>query len=107
MIDWDSYRYGPAALDVAYLIAIRWLPEKRAQLELPLLQFYHSELMRLGVNNFSFDALLKDYKLAILSMLFLPAFKESIEIPEATWKLEFQCIMEALEDLDCYEAVTP
>jgi Ser/Thr protein kinase RdoA (MazF antagonist) len=51
IIDLATLRVRPATNDLAYLMAMKWQPERRAGLEMPLLRHYHEALIARGVKN--------------------------------------------------------
>ncbi|MFM6829997.1 MAG: phosphotransferase family protein [Novosphingobium sp.] len=62
VVDWQSVALGWGAVDVAYLIGGAYAPEARRAVEQDLLLAYHAELVRLGVEAYSFDELRQDYR---------------------------------------------
>ena len=48
LIDWQTWHRDVGARDLAYLMALHWDPDTRQRLELPLLQLYHQELIRVA-----------------------------------------------------------
>lgn len=105
LIDWDSYRMDIPTHDIAYFIAVHWNREERSQYEKPLLEYYYEQLLEKGVENYSFEDLLSDYKISVASMIFLSGMKERIGIPERVWLNQFGNIMDAIEDLECIRVV--
>ncbi|MBN1647303.1 MAG: phosphotransferase [Spirochaetales bacterium] len=101
LIDWDTYKIGVPANDIAYYLVPFCSREHRNKNEQKLLRYYHERLVSGGVRNFTFDELMSDYRLAVLNMLYLSAVKEHIGIPEFVWKSHFKNLMQALVDLDC------
>ena len=45
LFDWDGWRIGVAASDLAYMMAMHWYPDRRRRLERPLLDRYHATLL--------------------------------------------------------------
>jgi thiamine kinase-like enzyme len=69
-IDWEAYRLDLPTTDLVMLLALHLAPH--AEQALPLLNAYHSELLRHGIANYSYENLLNDYRSAILYSLFYP-----------------------------------
>ncbi len=49
-IDWGGWEIGMGTDDLAYMIGLHWHPLRRKQYEQVLVEFYHSELIRNGVD---------------------------------------------------------
>lgn len=58
--------------DLAYAIIPFWTPEKRRELEMMLLQTYHCKLREFGVQNYSWEQCIADYKLCIVLTFYVP-----------------------------------
>ena len=65
----QALRMGLGAEDLAMLLALHLAPTRESAL--PLLRQYHDRLCE-NVRNYSFDALLQDYRLAVAEALFFP-----------------------------------
>ncbi len=65
ILDWKDWRPGIAAEDLAFMIAFHWMPAKRRFEEPRFLKRYWDNLCRCGVQQFSYQDLLLDYRLAI------------------------------------------
>ena len=101
LIDWDAWRIGRGAFDLAYMMALHWYPERRARLEAPLIERYHAGLLAHGVTDYSLDRLWEDYRLAVIGHLATPVWQQSLELPPAVWWPHLHRILAAFEDLDC------
>jgi hypothetical protein len=51
IFDWDCWRVDVAADDLAYMLALHWYPDRRRRMEQPLLDCYHSALLKSGANS--------------------------------------------------------
>jgi phosphotransferase family enzyme len=100
-IDWDAWRVGRAALDLAYMMAVHWFPERRARLEAPLLERYHAGLRAHGVTAYGIDRLWEDYRLSVIAHLSIPVWQHSLKIPPRVWWPHLHCIVAAFDDLGC------
>lgn len=103
LIDWDTYRIDIPTNDLAYYIAVHSNPEQRKIYEMKLLELYHSIIVKNGITDYSFNELLNDYKLSVISMTYLSAVKEKLGLPPSVWKVQFENIINAIEDLDCIQ----
>lgn len=45
IIDWDGWNVDRGTMDLAYMIGLHWYLERRAQLEQPLVRWYHQRLL--------------------------------------------------------------
>ena len=101
LIDWDTWRIGRAAADLAYTMAVHWYPERRARLEAPLLERYHAGLSARGVTGYSLERLWEDYRLSVIGHLAIPVWQQTLGLPAAIWWSHLNRLVSAFEDLDC------
>jgi ecdysteroid kinase len=101
LIDWDAWRIGCGAFDLAYMMALHWYPERRARLEAPLIERYHAGLLAHGVTDYSLERLWEDYRLGVIGHLATPVWQQSFGLPPAIWWPHLHRILAAFEDLDC------
>ena len=101
LIDWDNWRIGRAATDLAYMMTVHWYPERRARLEAPLLERYHAGLCARGITDYSLGRLWEDYRLAVIGHLAIPIWQQTLGLPPAIWWSHLHRIIAAFEDLDC------
>ncbi len=66
VFDWEFCVRGRGAYDVATFISDSFPPDRRRAEELGLLRTYHSTLVANGVEGYSFDECLADYRLSML-----------------------------------------
>jgi hypothetical protein len=92
--------------DLAYAIVLDWEVETRRRLEMPLLRHYHGELIKRGVNGYSWDRLFDDYRLAVAMCVYVATEycrggvnKQWIRV----WLTMLQRSLTACDDLDCSE----
>ena len=62
VVDWQTSAYLGSGMDVAYFLGGAFARDTRRALERDLLVEYHTELQRGGVNDYSFDHLMADYR---------------------------------------------
>lgn len=103
ILDWGSWRIGPPANDLAYMLALQWFPERRRRLERPLLERYHAELRAGGVAGYDRTDLWRDYRLSVLWGLTKVARCWAEGWPTAEWWDHLERVLLAYEDLDCAE----
>lgn len=103
LFDWDTWRTGLPATDLAYMMATHWYPERRRRFEQPLLDHYHATLVASGVGDYDRAALDHDYRLAVLFQLIVPVVQSNVGIPPSIWWNHLERIMLAIDDLGCRE----
>ena len=72
MIDWDAYQRGIGPWDLACLMILSHAPNIRRSVELDLLRIYHQALQVRGVDNYSYDQCVADYRLTVFACPFVP-----------------------------------
>ncbi len=70
VIDWQVCRRGRCMLDVAHFLALSVSTDRRRKMENELLRYYYRRLKSYGVENYSFDEAMDDYKLSILDTFY-------------------------------------
>ncbi len=103
ILDWGSWRVGPATNDLAYMLALQWFPERRRRLERPLLERYHEGLAAGSVDRYSWDELWHDYRVSVLWGLTKVARCWAEGWPTELWWGHLERVLLAYEDLDCEE----
>ncbi len=106
IIDLATLRARPATNDLAYLMAMKWKPDRRARLEMPLLRHYHGALAARGVKDYGWEDCLLDYRLSIVTHLFTPVVQCASElISPDIWQANFARITAACEEWNCAEFI--
>ncbi len=77
VVDWQSYGYGCCMADVSYFMAGALGREERRAHERRLLETYHARLIALGVRDYPFDRMWRDYA-RYSPALFIMAFAASM-----------------------------
>jgi hypothetical protein len=103
IIDWQFWHLGIGTDDLAYMMALHWYPERRRIMERELLKRYHSELLKQGVVNYTWDECWFDYRVSALTNLLVPALQWSVKLPAAAWWSHLERAMLAYHDLACDE----
>ncbi|WP_020112739.1 phosphotransferase [Rhodococcus sp. 114MFTsu3.1] len=69
VLDWQTVIFAPGTVDVAYFVGGALDQDTRRANEAALLKVYHDELRALGVANYGFDDLLRDYPIGTFQNL--------------------------------------
>lgn len=72
ILDWECAQIGIGAFDLAYLMVHSHHSQQRREFERSLLKLYHDNLRYHGIENYSWDECLYDYRLGLLATLFVP-----------------------------------
>ena len=103
IIDWQTWLVDLAPKDLAHMMALFWFPERRKQLERPLLRLYYDRLCENGVADYSWDQLWHDYRLCVIRKLFHPPWQwDTGHYPDIWWN-HLERVMTAYDDLHCRE----
>ena len=101
LIDWEGWTIGTATDDLAYMMAMHWYPDRRRQIERPLLDLYHEALLAQGVCGYDRQALDDDYRLSALWLITRPIAQATNDIGPRVWWNNLERIMLAVDDLGC------
>ena len=104
IIDWQGWGVELGVLDLVSLMAMGWFPERRARLERPYLQQYHTHLIEAGVPaSYTIDDCLQDYRLEILRAIFFPISHWNMGLSSDIWWNHCERVTSAALDLHCVE----
>jgi len=103
LIDWQLWHPDVGPKDLAFMIGLHWDRAVRQQLELPLLHFYYQELISAGVNSYSFDDLLLDYRRCLVRNLTFPIIQWARGAPCESWRHRLDYALAAYRDFDAAE----
>src|SRR5579863_8773091 len=103
LFDWDAWRIGLGATDLAYMMAVHWYPDLRRRMEHVLLDRYHAILVEHGVRGYEHQTLADDYRLAVLWQMMTPVWQAAYDIPPVIWWNNMQRVLLAVDDLGCRE----
>jgi hypothetical protein len=101
--DW-SLTTWLGAYDLAYALVLDWPTELRRQWEMPVLERYHSRLVEHGVQGYSWQRLVDDYKLCVAMGVYVAVEYCRGGINErwiSAWLLMLQRSLLACDELDC------
>jgi hypothetical protein len=101
LFDWDSWRIGLGAIDLAYMMAVHWHPDLRQKRERLLLDDYHAALVAKGVGGYDRLALQTDYRFSVLWQIMTPVMQHGYGIPPVIWWNNLERVLLAVDDLDC------
>jgi hypothetical protein len=103
LIDWQLWHVDVAARDLAFFMALHWDADRRRELELPLLKYYHTTLLAHGISSYAFQELLLDYRRCVVRNLTIPILFWSRGMKPEAWSNRLQCALAAYADLQCDE----
>ena len=101
LFDWDSWRVGTGASDLAYMMAVHWYPDLRRERERRLLDHYHAALVAHGVSGYDRGTLDADYRRSVLWQVTTPIWQAAYDIPPVIWWNNLERILLAVDDLGC------
>ena len=90
--------------DLAYAMVLDWEIETRRRLGIPILRNYHDQLIKHGVNDYSWEQLYADYKLCVAMGVYAATeyFRGGVNSPwVSTWLLMLRRALTACDDLSC------
>jgi aminoglycoside phosphotransferase (APT) family kinase protein len=105
LLDWQLWHVDVGARDLAFFIALHWYPGRRRELELPTLRRYHERLGTAGVQGYSFDDLMLDYRRSAVRNLTFPLQLWKRGLPPEAWFHRLECALAAYQDLHCDEVL--
>ncbi len=101
LFDWDGWRVGTGATDLAQMMTLHWYPDRRRRLERSLLDRYHAVLLAHGVAGYSREALAADYRQSTLRLLMWPIWQAVNDVPAVIWWNNLERLLLAVKDLGC------
>jgi hypothetical protein len=102
LVDLCTCRVRPPTNDLAYMMALMWFPDVRARWERPLLERYHDGLLAAGIEHYSWQDFMHDYRFAVIVHLFTPVFQAAGDgVGPTTWWYSLERILAAFHDLKC------
>jgi aminoglycoside phosphotransferase (APT) family kinase protein len=105
LIDWQLWHVDVGARDLAFFMALHWYPDRRRELEMPLLRRYHERLCERGVANYAFDDLLLDYRRGVVRNLTVPILFWQRSMKAEAWYHRLECGLSAYRELGCDEVL--
>ena len=93
LLDWETWSIDTATDDLAYMMAMLWYPDRRRQIEQPLLDHYHAALLTHGVGGYDREALNDDYRLSALWLITRPVWQAANNIALRVWWNNLERIM--------------
>jgi hypothetical protein len=71
LLDWQIMGKGKGVFDLAYFLISSLEPELRRRIEFSMLTRYHDDLVRQGINDYSFDQCRKDFLASVVGKIFI------------------------------------
>jgi hypothetical protein len=105
LIDFQGACGDLPAMDLVFLFATFWTPEQRheGQREERLMRAYLDALTGHGVTGYSWDDLVRDYRIALAFMFFYPVWDALEGSSRDYWEPKLHCLASAVDDWRCRE----
>ncbi len=103
LIVWHDLALGVGIMDLAHMIGLDWLPERRDRMEKELIKRYHKDLSKFGVKNYSWDECWNDYRFSALLNLYSVVYWWCNGFNPYFWWNALERAFLTLEDLECME----
>jgi hypothetical protein len=102
-MDWQSPSCDLAAYDLVNLLAAYWTRDQRREdnREIKLLRRYHQGLLANGVQNYTWEDLMADYRTALIFWILMPVQDGGDGAEWSYWWPKMQCLVAAFEDWNC------
>ena len=101
LTDWATWGIGVGCQDLAFMLGIFLSHDSRRLMEKDLMERYYNGLLKLGVENYSWDECWYDYKLSALLNLYRIILRWNANMK--FWWYEFERVLFMIEDLNCME----
>lgn len=101
VIDFDSVRTDIPTADLVLLLATFWRPDQQRKEEDRALRHYHAALRAHGIDQYSWDELIDDYRLALAWQAIYPIWGMLDGEPQAFWWPRMECITAAYHRWRC------
>jgi thiamine kinase-like enzyme len=108
LLDWQSPGFDIGGYDLANLCATFWTSEQRQedQREQQILRRYHTALQFHGIQQYSWDNLLTDYKTGLIYWLLMPIQDCYGGSKRSYWWPKMQCLAAAFREWHCEELLS-
>ncbi len=103
LFDWQTWGIGVGGQDLTFMIGYFWYPERRLLMEKDLVKRYHSDLLKFGVNGYSWDDCWYNYKLSAFLNLYRVVWWWSLNPHSGFWWPALERSILTIEDLNCIE----
>lgn len=100
LIDWQLWRIGPPAFDLAYMIGLHGEPSWRDAMEIPLLEHCADAMRRRGISH-PWPETWHDYRLGMAFVLLYPVLLHRMGVTEQVWGPHLRRGRAAFDDLGC------
>lgn len=109
LLDWQSPDGDVGAYDLVNLCATFWTPEQRHEdeRELGILRHYYATLQAYGVRGYTWDDLLRDYRLGLIFWLLMPVQDAADGSARDYWWPKTQCLLAAFREWECEKLLMP
>lgn len=100
LVDFQGVGADCPAFDLVHMFPNFWTRENRQEddREQRCLRRYHNGLLAGGVSDYTWEALLADYRSLLTIMLFYPVWDETNGSPQSYWLPKMRCLVAAYQD---------
>ena len=103
LLDWHTWGIGVGCQDLSYLIGLWFYPDYRHLIEKDLIKRYHSNLIKFGIKDYSWDDCWDDYRFSAFLNLYRIIYWWGHEYTPRFWWGPLERVIFTLEDLNCME----
>jgi len=103
LIIWQDWALGVGTIDLAHMIGLYWLPERRDLMEKELVKRYHMAISNFGVKNYSWEDCWYDYRFSALLNLYSVVYWWDYGFNPYPWWNALEIAFLTIEDLNCME----
>ena len=103
LFDWQTWGIGVGCQDLSYMIGLCFYPDYRHLIEKDLIKRYHNNLLKFGIEDYSWDDCWYDYKLFSLLNIFRVVWWWSFNGPLPFCWNRLESSISTIEDLNCME----
>ena len=101
IVDFQEVSANLPAFDLGYLLSF-FPPENHAD-AIDSLKRYHAVLKSSGIDTYSFNDLVDDYRLMLCFLIYVPVWDQSYGASESYWRPKFRNVMRDFKSFECMD----
>ncbi len=108
LIDWQCPSFDIGAIDLVNLCVPFWNREQRVSQghEMDVLRRYHRRLVSAGIDTYSWDDLILDYRVSVVGWTLVALQDAHNGSAREYWQPKMGCLLDAYQDWDCAPLLT-